>query len=255
MRCDRTQPACSRCLRRGSACQYPSSITRSTTPDGGASGDEQSSLYNSELGPDQTLPSEGVSSQNIEQELNDLIAFTDSLENESLGFTCDYLGSLQQESSLAPTTQDLGMPMAFLPQADASLAIVEEQELQAQRSRSACTASIPPAPTDAVRLLERPKLQPSAQRTAQHIFHTLKSYPVMMRQGRSPPFVHQSSVPSEIELLGVEPLSNCINLMRMVGGGVQGSRRLFWRNARQEIERMGHEVSRRTACVKTSLTL
>ncbi|KAK8038650.1 hypothetical protein PG993_007061 [Apiospora rasikravindrae] len=36
----------------------------------------------------------------------------------------------------------------------------------------------------------------------------------------------------------MEPLHNCISLMQMLNTGLQGSRKLFWRNVRQECERL-----------------
>ncbi|KAK8133582.1 hypothetical protein PG984_005594 [Apiospora sp. TS-2023a] len=42
----------------------------------------------------------------------------------------------------------------------------------------------------------------------------------------------------------MEPLHNCINLMSMLQGGFQGSRKLFWRNVRQECERLYKEPSK-----------
>jgi hypothetical protein len=70
------------------------------------------------------------------------------------------------------------------------------------------------------------------------MFYTLKSYPLMLRQNTLPPFIHPSYVSFTGEGAAAEPLENCITLMHMMASGVQGSRKLFWRNVRQECERL-----------------
>lgn len=41
----------------------------------------------------------------------------------------------------------------------------------------------------------------------------------------------------------MESLINCISLVHMINSGVQGNRKLFWKNVRLECERMYAEVS------------
>ncbi|RMZ66111.1 C6 finger domain-containing [Pyrenophora seminiperda CCB06] len=99
--------------------------------------------------------------------------------------------------------------------------------------------SITPSPSQNVRsMVQRPKMQPGADRVASLIFYTLKSYPLMLRQNTLPPFIHPSYVSFTHEGTTTEPLDNCITLMHMMASRVQGSRKLFWRNVRQECERI-----------------
>lgn len=104
--------------------------------------------------------------------------------------------------------------------------------------------SIPPQPTNSLRsLIQRPKLGSVAQRTSSLILHTLKSYPLMMlRHNTLPPFIHPQPALSDVDDNYMEPLSNCISLVHMISSGVQGSRKLFWKNVRMECERLGEEV-------------
>ena len=104
--------------------------------------------------------------------------------------------------------------------------------------------SIPPLPTPNIRsLIQRPKIGTGSQRIANLILHTLKSYPLMMlRYNTLPPFIHPGLISSNVEDHHMEPLTNCISLMQMISGGVQGSRKLFWKNVRLECERLCEEV-------------
>lgn len=104
--------------------------------------------------------------------------------------------------------------------------------------------SIPGAPTFTVRsLVQRPKMQAGAQRIANLILHTLKSYPLMMlRLNTLPPFVHPSLVSGNVENVHMEPVTICISLVHMISSGVLGSRKLFWKNVRLECERLSEEV-------------
>ncbi|KAK7977172.1 hypothetical protein PG988_004662 [Apiospora saccharicola] len=106
--------------------------------------------------------------------------------------------------------------------------------------------TIPRSPSSNIRsLIRRPKLKTGAQRVASLVCHTLKSYPLMMMRDKTlPPFIHPQMLRSESGAQDMEPLHNCISLMSMLHGGLQGSRKLFWRNVRQECERLYKEPSR-----------
>ncbi|KAK3053586.1 hypothetical protein LTR09_005330 [Extremus antarcticus] len=98
--------------------------------------------------------------------------------------------------------------------------------------------SIPRSPTANLRsLIRRPRASVGAQRVAALISHNLKSYPRMMSQRNNlPPFIHPHILAVAPENNHLAPLTNCMNLVHMVGGGIQGSRALFWRNVRTECE-------------------
>lgn len=119
-----------------------------------------------------------------------------------------------------------------------------DQTVQVQPAMSSSNVSIPTLPTSNLRsLIQRPKLKTGAQRIANLILHTLKSYPLMMlRHNTLPPFIHPRLISSDVENNYMEPLTNCISLVRMISSGVQGSRKLFWKNVRLECERLCEEV-------------
>jgi hypothetical protein len=119
------------------------------------------------------------------------------------------------------------------------------QTVQVQQTFSSPTVSIPALPTSTPRLLiQRPKMKTWPQGIANLILHTLKSYPLMMiRHNTLPPFIHPSLISSNVENNDMEPLANCICLVHMISSGVQGSRKLFWKNVRMECERLCEEVS------------
>lgn len=132
---------------------------------------------------------------------------------------------------------------SFTPSSQESAVAPSDKAFQLVHGVWPAKASIPPVPTVAVRsLIQRPKLQANTQRTADLIFATLKSYPLILRQNALPPFIHPSLVDSEAENLAMEPLINAINLSRMVSAGIQGSRKLFWRNVKVECERFSAQV-------------
>ncbi|KAL8861960.1 MAG: hypothetical protein Q9178_001830 [Gyalolechia marmorata] len=111
------------------------------------------------------------------------------------------------------------------------------QHLQEAAIRSS-NLSIQSLPTYSVRSFDhRAQLNTGAQRISDLILHTLKSYPMMMLRDNSlPPFIHPYLVSDDIENNGMEPLTNCINLVHMLSNRYHGSRKLFWKNVRMECE-------------------
>lgn len=112
---------------------------------------------------------------------------------------------------------------------------------QAQNGRNPTTPptmTIQRSPTYNLRSFNyRTRLNTGAQRIAKLIFHTLKSYPIMIsRDKRLPPFIHPYLVTEDAENSDMEPLTNCINLMHMLSSRFNGSRKLFWKNVRMECE-------------------
>jgi hypothetical protein len=105
--------------------------------------------------------------------------------------------------------------------------------------------SIPRPPTSALRLLnQRPNSISGNQRIATLMLHTLKSYPLMLiRDDTLPPFIHTSFVTPDLGNKNLESLHNCISLVHMIRSGIQGSRKLFWRNVRMECEHLCADVS------------
>jgi hypothetical protein len=118
------------------------------------------------------------------------------------------------------------------------------QTVQVQYAFSSPNILMPTLPIHHLRsLVQRPKMKAGAQRTANLMLHTLKSYPLMMlRHNSLPPFIHPHLISSNAENNHMEPLTNCISLVHMISSGVQGSRKLFWRNVGVECERLREEV-------------
>ena len=106
-------------------------------------------------------------------------------------------------------------------------------------------ATIPISPTSTFRsITQRAKMKTGPQRIADMMFYTLKSYPLMLRRGELPPFIHPRLLSFEFENSDIEPLTNCISLMHIIRSRVQGSRKLFWKNVQLECERLYAEVRR-----------
>ncbi|OJK01952.1 hypothetical protein ASPACDRAFT_40769 [Aspergillus aculeatus ATCC 16872] len=120
-----------------------------------------------------------------------------------------------------------------LPEAVSSRIPMEQKQLTP-------SLSISVAPAQDIRsLLQRPRLNVGAQRTASLILHTLRSYPQMMlRDSILPPFIHPHLIRLDTESETMEPLTNCISMVHMTSGPVRGNRKLFWKNVHWECERL-----------------
>lgn len=115
---------------------------------------------------------------------------------------------------------------------------------QVQQAIYSPDVSIQAIPTYTLRSFnQRPKVKTGAQRIANLILHTLKSYPLMMlRDNTLPPFIHPHLVSSDAENNDMEPLTNCISLVHTLSNRIHGSRKLFWKNVRMECERLCADV-------------
>ena len=118
-----------------------------------------------------------------------------------------------------------------------------DQTTQVQRTMLPGT-TIPMSPISTLRsLIRRSSMSAGAHRVAHLTYSMLKSYPMMLQQNDLPPFIHPSLVSSDPGNHDMEPLTNCMSLILMIRGGVRGNRKLFWRNVRQDCERLCAEVS------------
>lgn len=96
--------------------------------------------------------------------------------------------------------------------------------------------------------VQRSEIIKGTQGVTSMIFHTLKSYPRMLARHKSlPPFIHPFLVSSEAGSKYMEPLHNCFSLMYMLGSGIEGSHKLFWRNVKIECDRLCQEVKNLTS--------
>ena len=119
-----------------------------------------------------------------------------------------------------------------------------DQRVLTQQATSFPNISIPPTPTYNIRsLIQRTGMNPGTQRTARLMLHTLKSYPVMIQRDNTiPPFIHPCLLSPDDPNSDMEPVTNCIGLVRMMSSGLYGSRKLFWKNVRLECEHFCAEV-------------
>jgi hypothetical protein len=234
-RCDTLRPHCSRCLARGLDCSYAASRPDALTSDC----HEQS--------PDD-LPLSTVS-ESIDGHL-------DHSMQSTTGNT-SYAADPSVESILATDSSDPGQIVDlveadfdfssfvdWIPAKDVSLTT------QPKSTSVAPALSLPPlntaarlwvpsllgTPTATPRtLVRRSGRTPGAQRIAALMASTLKSYPLMiMEYGKLPPFLHPST--TSLPDLEIEPLLNCISLLRMIRDQTKSDRKLFWRNVRTECE-------------------
>ncbi|KAL5315471.1 hypothetical protein ACEPPN_016339 [Leptodophora sp. 'Broadleaf-Isolate-01'] len=131
-------------------------------------------------------------------------------------------------------------PLPEPPASARRLTVPSTQTIQTQQTISTSHISIPASPTSSVRSLAlRKTAQTGTQRIANLLFYNLKSFPLMMlRHGTLPPFIHPRLISSHAENTRMEPLTNCVSLMHMIGSRIQGSRKLFWKNVRLECERL-----------------
>lgn len=244
VRCDNKKPSCSRCAKKSVECRYPAKTSgmtdskawRETATHVGTS--ETSSSSNSvspkdtssdgDLSIDPALAPNGpdfADLANVDWEKMDLDLNT--LLDPRAG-----MGTAQ-----GAVFQSKSMVLQRTPSRDE---ITWDQYRLDFRKRS-----IPrQLPMYSLRsLFQRPNLEPGAQRISKLILHTLKSYPRMvLRNDTLPPYIHAKTVPLGEEGSLTEPLSNAVNLVRMISGGNRSGRKLFWKNVRLECERCCNEV-------------
>ncbi|KAL1794530.1 hypothetical protein ACET3X_007951 [Alternaria dauci] len=252
--CDNALPACSRCLQKDITCKYPSGSAAKRRNAVETSRDVIYNLNNSDhdrvnmvmptvLGQVQDIrevtpaPEDSTLFTDVQWNLHDTVAFDDFMHSPP-GMTAF---STAPSFSLASTGPTPVSPPLLLPET-ADAAFQEHSQLTPQQQHpgsQTVSLSIPPTPNQNVRsMMQRPKMHSRADKTSSLIYYTFKSYLLMLRQNNLPPFIHPSCVSFTDDDTTNEPLENCIALVHMIASGVRGSRRLFWRNVKQECERM-----------------
>lgn len=252
-RCDNSRPECSRCTAKAIECRYPAN----TTP----------KLKESRTQHSDEVPTEG------RLMLPSLVAGSPFAENHPEasndgGMTFDSALVMSEPDFTSFEGQhidwddlDMNFPKFVNPQTNdeivqcastGSPSIVcrptpsINQTIQVQQSVFSPAISIPAVPMiHTLRsLVQRPRRETGAQKIANLIHNTLKSYPLMiLRHNTVPPFIHPRLLSFDVENNDMEPLNNCLSLMRMISGGNQGSRKLFWKNVRLECENLRENVS------------
>ncbi|KAK8009352.1 hypothetical protein PG991_011903 [Apiospora marii] len=244
-RCDRKRPECSRCLDKGIDCRYAAN-----GPMGSKQGSSQQIAESvSARSSDRTSSRTNSPPINIPEDdfmlpleagsggTKAALDWAEPQDAELFGFEAT-LG--RHEFTAAPSPK---LPQFHLP----PMTLLSNQPFPLPKSLPFPNGfTIPRSPSSSSRsLIRRPKLKTGAQRVASLVCHTLKSYPLMMMRDKTlPPFIHPLMLLSESGAQDMEPLHNCISLMNMLQAGLQGSRKLFWRNVRQECERLYRMASK-----------
>lgn len=249
-RCDNKRPECSRCIAKAFQCQYPAATPRHT-------GSKTQHRSNGPIGQRAMAPSliDSLSSTENSQEgsnngdviLDDAPVILDPLFIDIRGNCLDWNDSQDDFSDFVNLQSNIGTsqyPTEIQSSPAQHWIRSTNQANRIQQDFFPPYMSVPKQPTTTFRsLIRRPKLSTGAQRTANLILHTLKSYPLMMLDnGSLPPFIHPHLMSSEAENNNTELLINCICLVRMISNGIQKSRKLFWKNVRMECEQMCEEV-------------
>ncbi|KAL1851078.1 hypothetical protein VTK73DRAFT_9547 [Phialemonium thermophilum] len=252
-RCDNKRPQCSRCASKGLECHYPANSSRKPRTSGlhqaGGGG-----LANDQVSPP-SWPADAVRVGGIPEGDSIVPVSSDSdlsvpdidfaeIWGDSLdlkGRDTDFMGLLGPPDDLTIDPSFLEAPPSLAQQPTAR---TSDHVVPRRPSFLPPYQPVPPTPTGVVRsLARRPGPPPKAQRPASLVFHILKSYPLMMlRHDTLPPFIHPSFLTSRIvDRDDMEPLINCISVMRMISAGFAGSRKLFWKTVRLECERICDE--------------
>jgi hypothetical protein len=247
-RCDHQRPKCSRCMTKGIECHYPANKGKGKQP-------RSPQIETHPTGYQDAAPllvvDSVIESGQETTDNNDVV-----LDQTSNAFPALDLPDIGE---LYPTWNDPAFNFVdFLtPQesvetiqwpSPSSSSLVHhstptpDQIVQIQQASYVLNSSIPVMSMSTLRtLIQRPKMKTG--RIATLTMHTLKSYPLMMlRHNTLPPFIHPHLISSGVHEKDLEPLTNCISLVHMISSGVQGSRKLFWRNVRVECERLCSEV-------------
>ncbi|KAI0545490.1 hypothetical protein F4679DRAFT_561112 [Xylaria curta] len=238
--CDKRRPQCSRCIAKSLECHYPGNAQRFIGVKMKRVGDAASEPGALALVPSSSAEFPCVDSN---QEANN---GSNVNLHDTIDITVPDYSNLE-DGYVEWDNTNIGFTDFFPPSSSSSLASrltpPAHQSARGQQSLQSYEMSIPDTPTSAVRsLVQRPKLQAGTQRISHLIFHTLKSYPLMMLHHNTLPlFIHPITVSSKDEDSHMRPLTNCMSLMHMLSGGVPGSRKLFWKNVQLECERMSYE--------------
>ena len=206
-------PKCSKCIAKATECRYPPGPFNETAASNKNAEERHDTRYDKDSPLDASLVLSDPTFGDLELDYFDW-------DDQNMDFT----------------------DIINLPKTDRVVAGTSRSHLR--RSICSPTGTIPRSPTSNMRsLIHRPRLETEAQRTANLILYTLKSYPrMMLHHGALPPFVHPSLVALANREATMEPLANAISLVHMIDSGFQSSRKLFWKNVRMECERLLEEV-------------
>lgn len=253
-RCDNTRPSCSECAVKGIDCHYPAATSKDAEPDTqlrNVRRNNQTEVVSLSAASSPTFDT-GLSPGRGNSALDDGLAMSFSprlTQTDATYINLDDPGF--DFNNFLDTSGDDGV-MPFHSSTPSAALVHQATHMPGQTTQRrtmdySVSLSIPSEPSQSTRsLIQRPKfnsLKTATQRTAKLIFHTLKSYPVMMsRYNTLPPYIHPYMTSAGVGNDEMEPLNNCTSLLHMISARVQGSQKLFWRNVRIECERFCEEV-------------
>ncbi|VUC31706.1 unnamed protein product [Clonostachys rosea] len=252
--CDNRRPQCSRCLGKGLACQYPA--TKASRPGPVIHHSDDAPLGVEAMTPSSvanTPSADGTHEAGSADAIIDGTLVLPDVDFANLGAEHAEWGHSDLElvadvGLIADFLNVQGGNSTYLSPASSSFlnhsTPPTSQSSRPQPDLSPPRFSIPASPSASVRsLIQRPKRTAASRRITNLILHTLKSYPLIMLLHKAlPPFIHPSMLSSNLES-DMEPLSNCISLMHMIGGQAKGTRKLFWKNVAIECHRFAEEAS------------
>ncbi|KAE9369668.1 hypothetical protein N431DRAFT_427836 [Stipitochalara longipes BDJ] len=243
-RCDNRRPECSRCSTKGIHCQYPANAPKGRGPR--TQHNDDAPIEQQEIAP--STIADSARAEHHQDASNDADIILDNgpltFNPESANTGGEYLDwndlDMAFTDFLNPQTNEEAFqyPSSWSPSSAHQSTPWIDQTAQIRQAISSPNLSIPKTPISNFRsLISRPKMGTGAQRIANLILHTLKSYPLMMLRHKTlPPFIHPHLVSSEVENDNMEPLNNCFSLVHMISSGIRGSRKLFWKNVGSECE-------------------
>ena len=238
------RPECSRCVTKAIECHYPAS-----TPKGTGSGIQ----HNDEAPPEQRKLAHSlvVDTPDVEG-LRGVSNDGDSILDSTLAISDMEFANLGGEPFDWNDPDSNFADVLDLPTIDETMqyslsetsSLVRYPTPQTNQVRQICLSPKASIPTHTLRsLVPRANMGTRVQPIENLILHTLKSYPLMMMRHKTlPPFIHPHLISSDVRNPHMESLNNCISLMHMISSGIQGSRKLFWKNVRLECERLCEEV-------------
>lgn len=246
-RCDAESSSCSRCITKGLHCKYPGGTTSSSAalrPKPATAGPAQPDSPHEDVVPSSTI---------IEDDFPDA-------EDIDIDFDISDLNRGQLSWDLISTEVNSTPDLAF--NQDQPLLNLVSTPITSQQSSSSSPQYSPISALSAMPLYhlrafaQNPMTKSGpANTTSILMMRILTSYPTMLRDlSNLPPFIHPLFLAGQ-EKGGksLESLTTCVSLIQMLNSGIQGSKKLVWKNVRLECERLQVQVCVHVSSHSTSI--
>ncbi|KAH8728127.1 hypothetical protein GQ44DRAFT_702664 [Phaeosphaeriaceae sp. PMI808] len=236
VRCDNKLPNCTRCMIKGSTCHVPGRNSSTTMASKSTSESTQR-----EPPPSGAATSVVIFDKNVSMERDVLVDIdTNNIGEGQFDWDMTHVGKSQTGVSEYQDYQSHPPACTSLSSPDQGLFPSDHGLCTAIRSSNQ-SPSIPTMPNYELRFFNhRPAVGGGAYTTAMLMVRMLTSYPLMMRDIKSPPpFIHSYSLSDTNK--SMESIITCASLMQMLEINRQGGRKLLWKNVRFECERLAAE--------------